>query len=77
MKNFANLTQKLIFVLGTSMAFLGCGQEQAEKSQLSFEGACNESKWGQCIAELSMIDREAQPGKYLSKEMQCKMICRR
>ncbi len=68
---------KLIFALGATMASFSCGQDKAEQSQVSFEGSCNESKWGQCLVELSMMDREAQPAKYMRKEIQCKMICNR
>lgn len=77
MQRPSNLTRKLFFALGSCLALLACGEEKSAPSELSFEGACNESKWGQCLVELSMIDRDAQPAKYLSKEIQCKMICRR
>ncbi len=68
------LTSVSIFILCAGL--LACGQSKKETSKPS-EASCNESKWSQCIAELSAIDQETQYAKYLSKQIQCKMICDR
>ena len=58
------------------LGLTSCGQEDLNTSKVSSR-SCNESKWMQCILELSQINKDSDFGKYLRKEIECKKICNR